>query len=93
MTKTLSISTLPSSMSDVKRAAELLIAAGCNKQATDYTFTASEFDATGLSRGALDLLLTTGLPHVPGGKGIVSKYANSRADGAIGVTLNYDLVP
>jgi hypothetical protein len=93
MPNTLRVSGLPTYMSDVKRAAGLLIAAGCDKEATSYTLTAAQFTATGLSLGALSLLLTTGLPQTSTQKGIVHSYAQSKSDGSVGLTLNYDLVP
>lgn len=92
MPNTLMVTGLPTHMSNVKQVAELLIAAGCDKEATSYTFTAAQFTATGLSPSALSLLLTTGLPHTSTQKGIVHSYAQSKIDGSVSFTLNYDLV-
>lgn len=93
MPNTLSVSGLPTYMSDVKQAAGLLIAAGCDKEATSYTFTSAQVAATGLSPGVFSLLLTTGLPQTSTQNGIIHSYAQSKIDGSVGFTLNYDLVP
>jgi hypothetical protein len=80
-------------MSDVKQAAGLLVAAGCDKEGTEYTFTAAQFAASGLSLDMLSLLLTKGMPQTSTQKGIVRSFAKSRDGGEVAFSLNYDLLP